>query len=129
MKSFLIIAVMLTSIYADGALLFDRHCSSCHSGVKMSFKQMKARKNRLKAPPMNLVVERLKNKIHVHLDDEDVDRAVVVAFIKDYVMAPDIDKGVCRVNCFVQFGVMPSQKEAISMDALDEVAKWVYDNY
>ena len=90
---------------------------------------MKAQRQHLKAPPISVVMERLKKYIVVKIDDEDVQKAVVVAYMQDYVMEPSIDKGICHVNCYVQFGTMPSQKGKVPREDLKKIASWVYDQY
>ena len=127
MKSFLLIFLSL-SLYATEAL-FDTYCVSCHFKQKISFEQMKAQRQHIKAPPISVVMERMKKFIVVKVDDEDVQKAVVTAYMKDYILAPSIDKGICHVNCYVQFGTMPSQKGNIEPEELEQIVSWVYDNY
>ena len=119
---------MTTSIFAN-EVLFDEYCVSCHFKEKISFKQMKAQRQHLKAPPISVVMERIKKHIVVKIDDEDVQKAVVVAYMQDYVLEPSIDKGICHVNCYVQFGTMPSQKGKVPPKALKQIVSWVYDTY
>jgi len=78
---------------------------------------------------MNLVIKRLKKVITISVDDEDVKEAVITAYIKDYIKEPSIDKGLCRVGCFVQFGEMPKLSKKISADALNTVSTWVYETF
>ena len=109
--------------------LYDEYCVSCHFKQQITFEQMKAQKQHLKAPPISVVMERIKEFIVVKIDDEDVQKAVVTAFMKDYILEPSIDKGLCHVNCYVQFGEMPPQKGVIKPEELDQIVSWVYDNY
>jgi len=127
MKSFILILFSL-SLYASEAL-FDTYCVSCHFKQQITFEQMKAQKQHIKAPPISVVMERMKAFIVVKVDDEDVKKAVITAFMKDYILEPSIDKGICHVNCYVQFGTMPSQKGKVNPEDLDEIVSWVYDNY
>ncbi len=90
---------------------------------------MKKKRAGLLAPPMSIVIQRLKNVIEVKIDDDDVKKAVTVAFIKDYVLQPSIDKGICRATCFSQFGVMPTQKGQLPSETIEEIASWAYDTY
>ncbi len=124
----LIILLTACTLWASESL-FDQYCETCHLKEKTSFAEMKEKRASLLAPPMSIVIQRLKNVIDVKIDDDDVKKAVTVAFIKDYVLQPSIDKGLCRVNCFVQFGVMPSQKGQIPSDTIEEIASWAYDTY
>ncbi len=127
MKSLILILFSL-SLFASEAL-FDKHCVSCHFKQHITFEQMKAQRQHIKAPPISVVMERMKEFIVVKVDDEDVQKAVITAFMKDYILEPSIDKGICHVNCYVQFGTMPSQKGKVSLKDLDEIVSWVYDNY
>ena len=127
MKSFILILVSL-SLSASEAL-FDTYCVSCHFKQQITFEQMKAQRQHIKAPPISVVMERMKKLIVVKVDDEDVQKAVITAFMKDYILEPSIDKGICHVNCYVQFGTMPSQKGKVPPIKLDKIVSWVYDNY
>jgi hypothetical protein len=127
MRSLLLILFSF-SLYASEAL-FDQYCVSCHFKEQITFKQMKAQRQHLQAPPISVVMERIKKYIVVDLDDEDVLKAVVTAYMKDYVLDPSIDKGICHVNCYVQFGTMPSQKGKVPPEALEKIVSWVYDSY
>ena len=127
MKAILLIFTALSLFGSE--VLFDKYCVSCHFKEKITFKQMKAQRQHLKAPPISVVMERLKKYIVVKIDDEDVQKAVVVAYMQDYVMDPSIDNGICHVNCYVQFGTMPSQKGKVPREDLKKIASWVYDTY
>jgi len=127
MKSLLLILFSLP-LFASEAL-FDHYCVSCHFKQKITFEQMKAQKEHIKAPPISVVMERMKKLIVVKIDDEDVQKAVITAFMQDYVLAPSIDKGICHVNCYVQFGTMPSQKGKVPPEELKKIVNWIYDNY
>ena len=127
MKSLILILISLSLTASE--LLFDQYCVSCHFKQKITFEQMKAQKQHIKAPPISVVMERMKKFIIVKIDDEDVQKAVITAFMKDYILEPSIDKGICHVNCYVQFGTMPSQKGKVPPEKLDEIVSWVYDNY
>ena len=84
----------------------------------------------MKAPPMNEVSQQLKNNIKIVDDiDDEIHRAVVVAFIKDYVLNPTLDASMCNAGAIEKFGVMPSQKGKLTAQELDDVSKWVYDYY
>ena len=121
--------VLITLSLSASEALFDQYCVSCHFKQHITFKQMKAQRQHIKAPPISVVMERMKKIIVVKVDDEDVEKAVITAFMKDYILAPSIDKGICHVNCYVQFGTMPSQKGKIPPEDLDKIVSWVYDRY
>jgi hypothetical protein len=127
MKSFILILFSF-SLFASEAL-FDKYCVGCHFKQQITFEQMKAQREHIKAPPISVVMERMKAFIVVKVDDEDVQKAVITAFMKDYILEPSIDKGICHVNCYVQFGTMPSQKGKVPPKELEKIVSWVYDNY
>ncbi|MEA1952834.1 MAG: c-type cytochrome [Campylobacterota bacterium] len=113
----------------DGEKVFDKACASCH--IKMiTAKETKKVFKTLKAPPMVEVSGQLKNNIEIVEDiDDDIHRAVVIAFIKDYVIYPHLDKSMCQAMALEKFGLMPSQKGKLSEEELNAVAAWVYDFY
>ncbi len=123
------VSLMGADSKVDGEKVFEAQCASCH--IKMIskddlVKQLKT----VKAPPMVEVSNQLKNNIKIVDDlDDDIHRAVVIAFIKDYVEYPHLDKSMCQAMALERFGVMPSMKGKISEDELNAVAAWVYDYY
>nr|WP_275855867.1 c-type cytochrome [Sulfurimonas sp. MAG313] len=111
----------------QGETLFTQHCLSCHSTERMSFLQMKEKRSILKAPPINLVSQRLRKMISIKVDDEDVHKAVVVAYIKEYIQHPSMDIGLCRVSCYIQYGQMPKIGSNMTQSELSKVSAWVYE--
>jgi len=130
MKIILVSLGLCATLFGSNAEeIYDNYCLSCHSKTVMKFKDFKREKERFNAPPMNLVIQRLKKVIKISLGDEDAKQAVITAFIKDYVLSPSIDKGLCRVECFVQFGEMPKMQAPPTREELNAVANWVYERY
>jgi cytochrome c553 len=130
MKYLILSTLVVSSLLAvDGEKVYEKVCSSCH--VKMISKKETLKKlGKLKAPPMVEVSNQLKNNIKIVDDIDDmIHRGVVVAFIKDYVINPDIESSMCHAMALEKFGVMPSQKGKLTDEELDAVAKWVYDYY
>jgi len=113
----------------DGEVVFEQKCASCH--IKMISKvEVKKIFKTVKAPPMVEVSNQLKNNIKIVEDiDDEMHRAVVIAFIKDYVIYPHLDKSMCTGMALEKFGLMPSLKGKISEEELNAVAAWVYDYY
>ena len=113
----------------DGEKVFDKACASCH--VKMiTAEETKKIFKTLKAPPMVEVSGQLKRNIKIIEDiDDEIHRAVVIAFIKDYVMYPHLDKSMCEGMALEKFGLMPSLKGKLSEEELNAVSAWVYDFY
>ena len=72
----------------------------------------------------------LKKNIKIIDDiDDEIHRAVVISFIKDYVMYPHLDKSMCEGMALERFGLMPSIKGKLSEEELNAVSAWVYDFY
>ena len=113
----------------DGEKVFDKACASCHVKMITADETKKIFKT-LKAPPMVEVSGQLKRNIKIIEDiDDEIHRAVVIAFIKDYVMYPHLDKSMCEGMALEKFGLMPSLKGKLSDEELNAVAAWVYDFY
>jgi len=113
----------------NGEKVFEQKCASCH--IKMiSKEETKKIFKTLKAPPMVEVSNQLKKNIKIVEDiDDEIHRAVVIAFIKDYVIYPHLDKSMCEAMALEKFSLMPSQKGKLSEAELNAVAAWVYDYY
>ncbi len=113
----------------DGEAVFDRVCASCHDKILTKAEAKKHFKS-LKAPPMIEVSFQLKNNIKIVEDiDDEIHRAVTIAFIKDYVINPHLDKSMCTAMALEKFDLMPSQKGKLSDGELQAVSEWVYDYY
>ncbi|MFC2074614.1 c-type cytochrome [Campylobacterota bacterium] len=114
--------------FKAGQKVFDNVCSSCHVELLDKNTALKTFKT-LKAPPMNEVAQQIKTNIIIKDDDDDVHRAVVIAFIKDYIKHPELAKVMCNPPAVDRFGLMPSQKAVLSDDEIDSVSTWLYDRY
>ena len=113
----------------NGEKVFEKVCASCH--IKMITKdETKKIFKTLKAPPMVEVSNQLKKNIKIVDDiDDEIHRAVVIAFIKDYVIYPHLDKSMCEAMALERFDLMPSLKGKLNEEELNAVAAWVYDFY
>ena len=124
-----IISFVTAETKVDGEKVFEAKCASCH--IKMITKEetMKILKS-IKAPPMVEVSRQLKDNIKIVDDlDDEIHRAVVIAFIKDYVIYPTLEKSMCEAMALEKHGVMPSQKGKLTEAELNAVSTWVYDYY
>ncbi len=97
--------------------LFEQKCAICHITKRPTDKE---RKN-LIAPPIFGVMRHVKQKYGSK--DE------AVKFIVDYVLNPSKEKSVCLKQTIDKFGVMPSQKGAVTENQLKEIASYMYDNF
>ena len=123
------VSLMATEEKVDGEQVFEKKCASCH--VKMiTEEETKKIFKTLKAPPMVEVSKQLKQNIKIVDDlDDEIHRAVVIAFIKDYVFYPHLDKSMCDAMALDRFDLMPSLKGKLSEEELNAVSAWVYDYY
>ena len=123
------VSLMGAESSVDGEKVFERECSACH--VKMISKaETKKLFKSLKAPPMIEVSRQLKRNIKIVEDiDDEIHRAVTIAFIKDYIIYPDLDKSMCEAMALEKFDLMPSMKGKLNEEEINAVAAWVYDYY
>jgi len=99
----------------EGKKLFTEKCAACHTLGRPT--DMKS----VVAPALNGVMRHLKMSIP--------DKTKAVAFIKDYVINPDASKAICMPQKIKRFGLMPSQKGALTPEELEVIANWMFDNY
>ena len=127
-----LLPILLLANEADelkaGQKIFDNTCSTCHVELLDKKTALQTFKT-LKAPPMNEVAMQLKTNIIIKDDDDDVHRAVVIAFIKDYIKYPELAKTMCNPGAVDRFGVMPSQKALLSDQEINDISTWLYDRY
>ena len=134
MKTFMIIGIMLCSLMAnEGKVLFDKHCASCHTPfipmekLKENFLDHNNTLLHLKAPTLNQLSYRLKQRIGDPRGDEDIHRMEVTAFMGDYVLYPDRQKSVCLEEVVRNFDTMPSLQGKVTQEELDKIGEYLYD--
>ncbi len=129
----LLFCASLILIANEGKMLFDKHCLSCHQTfipmdeLKENFLDANNSLLNLKAPTLNQLSYRLKQRIGDPKGDEDIHRMEVIAFMSDYVYAPDKDKSVCLDDVMQYFNTMPSLKGKVSEEALEEIGMYLYN--
>jgi len=94
---------------------FDAKCAICHS------KTRPADTSRVHAPALPGVMRHVK----MHYPD----KKSAVEFMVDYVLNPSKEKAICMPQKIKRFGLMPSQKGAVSKEELKKITAWMYDNY
>jgi len=113
--SYLVVGVLVASsslVASDMAeKLFVEKCAVCHSLQKKEFSEMVA-------PPARGVM--------FHMNNAFSSKEKMKEHIVDFVMNPSEDKAICK--SIKRFGLMPSQKGAISNNELDIVADWMIVN-
>ena len=131
----IVLFVLFTlSLFADeGKVLFEKHCASCHVPfipmlkLKENFLDYNNTLLKLKAPTLNQLSYRLKQRIGDPKGDIDMHRMEVTAFMSDYVIFPDKDKSVCLADVLQHFQTMPSLKGEVTEDELEEIGSYLYD--
>jgi len=100
---------------SKGKALFEQKCVACHTLSRPTDM------SKVTAPALNGVMR------HLKMSYSEKDKAV--AFIKDYVINPSESKAICMPNKIKRFGLMPSQKGAVTPEELELIATWMFDNY
>lgn len=115
----LIIAIIMAtagvSAQSSGDGLFKAKCSMCHIPSKPDDI------SKLVAPPAM--------GIAMHVKMAHPDREGFKAFIKDYALNPSAQKALCEKNTIARFNLMPSQKGNVTLEELDKIADYLYDNF
>ena len=134
MKILGLLLILTFSIGAnEGKALFEKHCASCHVPfipmltLKENFLDHNNTLLNLKAPTLNQLSYRLKQRIGDPKGDEELHRMEVTAFMSDYVYHPDKDKSVCLDEVMAHFKTMPSLKGKVSEEALESIGEYLYD--
>ena len=134
MISTLLFIVLSSSLWADrGEEVYHKICSHCH---KLFVPMTQLNKNyfesnntllKLKAPPINQISYRMKQKIGDPREDADIQRMEVSAFIADYIIYPDREKSVLNPRISKYFQTMPSLKGKLSTEDIEAISNFVYD--
>ena len=123
-KSMLLLPLLLTtSIFAsDGAKIFQNKCAMCHS--TLSEAEFKKSKEHF-APSMMDIANKLNKNIIV--EEEDIHRFTMIAFIKEYTKNPNWDYSIYDVSGVNIYSLMPP----IQMSENDRqlVAEYVVDTF
>ena len=115
--SFIGFVSLATTVFAsnNAEVIFDNKCAICH------IKGMPTNRAALVAPPLMGVMR--------HVKMQYASKEAAVNFMVDYVQYPSKKKAVCMPQKISRFGLMPSQKENISVEELKQVTVWMYDNF
>jgi len=112
-KIILMLSLVATALFANNAKeLFMKKCAACH------VMERSADKSDMIAPPAKGIM--------FHMGEEIGSDEKILAHIKSFTMNPTKEKAICR--SVRRFGLMPSQKENITQEELDIVAKWMISN-
>ena len=128
MKKITALLLLSLSLFAiDGQKVFDENCKACHLGM-VSKADFRAQYKTIKAPAMVVISNRLKKAITIKDEDEEVQRFVVISFIKEYLKRPSWSYYLCDDAAINRFEVMPAQTH-LSDAELQAVAEWVFDEF
>ena len=117
LSSLILSSLVVSSVSAmsEGEKIYDAKCLPCHTKTRPSDM------SQVVAPAIPGVMRHVKMNFSNEADG--------LKFIRSYVMNPDEKKSICMPAKLKKFGLMPSQKGAITQAELDIVSKWIYDNY
>ncbi len=133
MKILTLSILFCIGLFASGKSIYKTKCSSCHVGyipmgkLKENFVEYNNTKLHLKAPAINQLSFRLKQKIGDPKGDEDFHMMEVVSFIQSYLYAPDKSKSVCMKEVLDAFDTMPSMKGKITEEEIEAVGEYIYN--
>lgn len=100
-----------------GSILFEEKCAACHMKQRPPFEAM----NTMIAPPIMGVMS--------HVKEAKTTKPEAVKFIVDYIFEPTPAKALCMKQSIERFGLMPSQKGALTKEEATTIAGYIYDNY
>jgi cytochrome c551/c552 len=106
----------------DGKALLQSRCAACHN-LDIPAETYPEEK----APPMMAVAFHIYDFIEVDTPAEKIPASI--AFVKDYVFNPSIEKSFCDKKSLQDYGLMPSQKGKISEEELEAVAVYMFEYY
>ena len=101
--------------------LFSKHCASCHTTVVGVNESGGKVTNIYEAPYAKDVIIKLKA--------ETKTKEEFIAFVKDYIDAPDKRKSLYGKKAIKDFGLMPSLKGVMTDSEATGLADYLYDKY
>jgi len=130
MKKFFASMLLTATLFgADGYEVYKKHCASCHMVIlPLEGPEREKMQAQMKAPTMRMVAMRLKMMIKIDNEDEDIQKKVTKAFIKEYIEDPEEDYVICMPIMVEKFGVMTPVK-GLTHDEKEAVAEWLWEQY
>jgi thioredoxin-related protein len=116
----------------DGERVYEQKCASCHQRyipadvLMKNFMEQNNRLLHLKAPTINQLAYRLKQRIGDPTGDKEIQLMEVTSFIHDYILEPDRSKSICVPEVLAHFETMPSLKGKIHDEEIEAVSEWIY---
>ncbi len=119
-RKIIMASILLTSMLnADrGEVLFNTHCSSCHSEILGVDEINGQLTNVYGAPHVGDVVKLLR--------DETKSETEFISFIKDYINMPSKRKSLYGKRAIKDFGLMPSLNGVLNDKESTELAQYLY---
>lgn len=105
-------ASVLSAGEMNGEKLFTNKCAVCHSMTEPTDE------SKVVAPPARGVM--------FHLGEAFDSKEKIKAHIEDFVLNPSKEKAICESTR--RFGVMPSQKGAVSKEELAVISEWMVEH-
>jgi hypothetical protein len=117
----------------DGEHVYKEKCASCHAGyipvglLKENFVEYNNTKLNLKAPTLNQLSFRLKQRIGDPNGDREMHLMEITDFVTGYLYHPDKAKSICMDEVIAAFDTMPSMKGKITEEEIEAVTEYIYD--
>ena len=115
-------AQRIPKVKLDGKVLLKSKCSKCHN---------------IDFPPLNFdhEIAPAMMTISFHFNDwfkgasssEKLEKQLV--FISDYIINPTVEKSYCDKTMLKKYGLMPSQKDNVTVDEIRAIGKYVFATY
>ena len=127
---FLLVPLLLLGI--EGERVYEEKCAGCHplyipaDRLMKNFMEMNNTLLHLKAPAVNQLAYRLKQRIGDPKGDKDIQLMEIQSFVRDYLFHPDRQKSVCMPEVRRYFETMPSREGKIEEEEVDAVAEWIF---
>jgi mono/diheme cytochrome c family protein len=110
-----------TLLAQSGEALFSNYCASCHTTVVGTNESGGKITHIYEAPYAKDVINKLKA--------ETKTKEAFIAFIKDYIDAPDKRKSLYGKKAIKDFGLMPSLKGVMTDSEVTILAEYLYGDY
>lgn len=98
-----------------GKELFISKCTMCHSAT---MPQNSKERDTLIAPAIFGIMNHMRMEF-------GSDKKAMSIFMKDYIMNPSKEKALCQQEKINKFGLMPSQKDALTPKELSDIVDYL----
>jgi thiol-disulfide isomerase/thioredoxin len=137
-RSFFVLAVLMSSVYADyeaGKKVFENKCSSCHGGyikisiLKDNFFEKNNELLKLKVPTVNMLAYaimvspmRIGDK-----NDPEMQKIEIEEFLKDYLYNPNRENSICDRNILKYYDKKDSMKGKVSEEEISLITDYIIE--